>query len=807
MIKLMLQKVTLSTIEWINGGFQGSPKFVQNPGEFFQDIAKTEILKFGMEINNPQLFPFGKAWMQQQVIAFQSKFAQNAQYSLNELMRQTTPQFTPQQFNVDFSAGGWSAWRFMTQVPANNPMGFGIMASNEWQKRLEGTVESPANEIRNALQQAGGFLGQEVCVDPEGMTKETHNRNLALGNPFSKAKNPFVGLKNPFSKDVIGPTQSGLSPYDEWEQNNQIKINNWNKENQTRAENWNKTNLCQRWEYQTPGKMIADRATNVVNYQDNLLLKAEDLNDAIAAVIDALLNRFSTDLMNKGFSELGYSGSSGSFFYDSSVGDTGFTTQTNQDFPIYLTENSNWLQENPEFNIRTDLTQAIIDEQRIYRDKLVEQNEVLSTLTKTIFQLDYCIPGPHPGWEEDSAEILNNVGNAIVPKTTEDMKKLNSTDVSNAVKANLPIIGNVLGSGMAQTSRWGKTVGSKVGSIVGLEHLGGEIGKVVGTLYGVTYGITVGFLKSFVNSDEKEAANLLSQYYAGFVSALTGLKMEADNTPSSQIKNKQEITGALNTLLDRYSNLISKYYAPQYLPTVTKDAAIEFNKAPGYRQIIANNVEEYSKTTSVITKLNSIKNRLDVLNNSLSNNSITAENYETQIQSIINEFGRVSMDMITGNNIAVVDTLTSQAKDEIRYVYEDLLTGPYGCENNLDNNPRPIEKGWLLTSQTRPMYPFPILYNYNNYKAGDLLPIPTEIIPYTTKTTQNKMSLSYSKQTGAEPDGFLNGVIFNNHGRSCEEYKQDSYVLDCIEAKDLFIQINTDSIYVNKIFEKTIGIY
>src|SRR6185295_14837564 len=36
-----LQEITKSTVNWINNGFHGSPLFVETPGSFFQDIAKT----------------------------------------------------------------------------------------------------------------------------------------------------------------------------------------------------------------------------------------------------------------------------------------------------------------------------------------------------------------------------------------------------------------------------------------------------------------------------------------------------------------------------------------------------------------------------------------------------------------------------------------------------------------------------------------------------------------------------------------------------------------------------------------------
>ena len=95
---MMLQKITLSTVEWINNGFGGKPAFIQDPGEFFGDIAKNEIIQFGLEIDDPILYPFGKAFMRSQAEAFNTHFAQNAQYSLNELIQNTTPQYSSETF-------------------------------------------------------------------------------------------------------------------------------------------------------------------------------------------------------------------------------------------------------------------------------------------------------------------------------------------------------------------------------------------------------------------------------------------------------------------------------------------------------------------------------------------------------------------------------------------------------------------------------------------------------------------------------------------------------------------------------------
>src|SRR3989339_812706 len=180
-----------------SGGNSGGPAFVQDPGRFLRDIAKEEVLTFGLQLNlnadcqavfsgnvlgttgstniestSDCLNPYGKSWFKYQAEAFNKKFNDNARYSLNELIAETTPQYTGASFRADFSAGGWNAWTALTTVPANNPVGFGILAETELSKRLAGTQKSTAEQVQDALKESNGFLGDYRCADPEGTTKD-----------------------------------------------------------------------------------------------------------------------------------------------------------------------------------------------------------------------------------------------------------------------------------------------------------------------------------------------------------------------------------------------------------------------------------------------------------------------------------------------------------------------------------------------------------------------------------------------------------------------------------------------------------
>ncbi|MCM2338932.1 MAG: hypothetical protein NDI62_00540 [Burkholderiales bacterium] len=695
-IKMLLQKMTVSTVNWINSGFEGSPAFIQDPEKFFSDIAKNEVLQFGLEINNPDLFPFGKEWVKNNALVFNNKFQDNAQYSLNKLIQETNPAYDATTFSQDFSMGGWDAWSAMTQIPANNPLGFKLMADNEIQKRLTGTAQSNAENIREALQQANGFLGDQRCINPEGITREQHNEALIDGKKDSNG-------------DIIG--------------------------------------ICEEWEYVTPGSMVAKAATDTMGFTKDSLLSADDLNDAVAALIDAFLGQFSSKLMEDGFANLGDEGINGSLLVDSGFDSTPYKSRTQKDFiPSQLS--SSWLQANPDFDIRTDLTQALIDEQRTYIDKLELQNkELISTtdnkeykmgsngisnaygLLPAIYQLDYCIPGPHPGWEEDSKRTLDSVLNLVIPESAGSIEDKSEVAIVGAVKTIAPLAG--------------AAVGASIGSVV----------PVVGTLIGAAIGSLVGFVVDLFSSDD--ANEKLAKYYSTQIEALIGLKVNPDEESSvaNNILSKQGMVQGINNILYQYANRINKFYDSKLLPTVTQRATTNFYNINGYYQMIKNNENKIASLINIKNSLNSIKEAIDKLNDEYPTIEERGEEYENKLKVQINAFGRLSSEMVNGEDISKADLLLKQIIDKKNIVYNDLLKGPYGCEKNLENKlPNgPFSKQIINTK--RMIYPFPIIYDYNVLTKNQNIPDP-----WQSGFKENKMTFNTDKD--AQGPAFLPNVFY-----------------------------------------------
>ncbi|MCK9371451.1 hypothetical protein M0R04_16165 [Candidatus Dojkabacteria bacterium] len=666
-VKLLINKFTESTVEWIRTGNNGGPMWVQHFGTFMGDIAKEQIMGFGIEIDDEVKFPFGKQFMQSAVRGYNNKFQNNAQYSLNEIIKESNPQFSVATFNEDFSMGGWPAWNALTQYPQNNPLGFQIMASQELQSRLAGTEMSVAQQINKDLDRASGWLSPQKCANPKGLTKE----------------------------EDIAAINAGVS-----------------KEEGTRAVTVDfKTTeyrRCLRWETVTPGAVVGSELTDALKLNKESFVSADTLNDAVAAILDAVLARFSSELMETGLADTTRGGSAYdlSAYEDGGLGSDSESSRILTDFSDYQRDASGWLRRHPDFNIRADLNQALIDEQRIYVEKLQEQSNLLMSTTDgkpyrapipwtlpgenpnsnakgiipTINQLDYCIPGPHPGWEDDAQEELDKV-------------------ITTAKTA----YGSIKGIEDAKSYSWFNTL---------TLGLGPEIMTWVNSL---TFGC---------NGDTGEAL-FARDISSRIIQKMTGLMSKSDgagNDHDNILNGGNDMNQSLCTpygfeetaqaLFDEYIPLVEKHFNLKTLPSVAREAQNIYDELDGYEAMLKNNEGAIMDQTSIIKKLEEVKIGIDNLNETFADPSVNMneDDYEIELKVWIDLFARISTNLISGDDIAQVDNTNKEIKDETEYVLKNLIQGPGGCEQSMITFGGANLPHWTDYFSIRPKYPKPILY-------------------------------------------------------------------------------------------------
>lgn len=297
----MLADLTKSTVQWINTGNFGRPLFLTNPDSFFRDIAKGQIKNivdtFGYD---PRRFPFGRQYALQVIDNYRNTLENNASYSLSAAM----PIEEQILYRENFNTGGWNAFVLNTQYPQNNIIGFNLLATEELGRRLAGTQNSVANNVRDTLQQGQGFLSPQVCLGDDGQPIDGMGINPY--DPVTFIYFPPDSLMNQEPKEPLRSSFNDAASY------NSAYVAYWSAHrawveqydagyNAARAL-WDGRNTCPpgRLRTTTPGSVAANQVMNALGTTQRQGELASQLQGSLSAVFDALINKF----IGKGLSAL-----------------------------------------------------------------------------------------------------------------------------------------------------------------------------------------------------------------------------------------------------------------------------------------------------------------------------------------------------------------------------------------------------------------------------------------------------------------------------------------------------------------------
>lgn len=391
--QILLKKMTIATVNWINSGFKGEPAYVKNPGSLFKSIADDEIN--GLTAQLAIISPFGRAIARNLILSTQGYFARNAAYSLNKVMAMGQIE----RFQADFSVGGWDAWLATVLRAENNPIGASFIASDELAIRLTGSFQPKSVELQEELKQFQGFLSLKTCADPTDYQDPSKDPSFtttsATTTAYGASNGAAWGGAGSNSGSGIGGSLGGG-----FGGNNQGG-------DQAAAKEWLRRHTCKRWETSTPGGVIANELTQTLNIPRDSLINSEDLDTSLTAIFDALFNQ----LIGKGL--------------DSLADDTAGNNGNVQEFGGYGSNTSQttipsggtgvsgqWFNSNPGFNFNTDIPR-VINDQRDYLTQLRQEAIALQSVLGAIYQADFCLPGPHTGWQQDAQTKLSNLINTI----------------------------------------------------------------------------------------------------------------------------------------------------------------------------------------------------------------------------------------------------------------------------------------------------------------------------------------------------------------------------------------------------------
>ncbi len=153
---LMIQRMTASTVKWINSGFQDTPAYITDPTAYFKDIGDKVAGDF--IFNDPRFSALCGPINARIKIALSEKYnrrGESWECTLSDAYGNM------ENFINDFERGGWTKFFRLTQEPQNNPIGAYLQAEIEMQRK----INQKAVEKDKELTWGVGFMSKKECLE------------------------------------------------------------------------------------------------------------------------------------------------------------------------------------------------------------------------------------------------------------------------------------------------------------------------------------------------------------------------------------------------------------------------------------------------------------------------------------------------------------------------------------------------------------------------------------------------------------------------------------------------------------------
>jgi hypothetical protein len=169
----LIEELADSTIEWINTGFEGSPTFAVDPGQYFQDVGDRVAGQFITDLGLGGLCsPFRLNIQNSLTTSYKENRNQEISCTISDVVNNVEG-----FLDGDFVSGGWEGLRHLALNPTSNPYGALLQAEQELNIELENALLQ--EELQ--LNWGAGFLSTRECIKYGELPPEL------LGNANSEA--------------------------------------------------------------------------------------------------------------------------------------------------------------------------------------------------------------------------------------------------------------------------------------------------------------------------------------------------------------------------------------------------------------------------------------------------------------------------------------------------------------------------------------------------------------------------------------------------------------------------------------------
>lgn len=422
--KEQLATMTQYTMNWVNTGFSGDPFYVRNIDSFLGNMTNDIMMKeLNMFKGQPQYYPYGNDFYRGTILG------EIARGNFKESMKQSLSNYlgygglgydtvnVVERYTNNFGEGGWNGWLAFTQYPENNYLGYTMETTENIARLQNQQIENTKAE----LVQNNGFFSQKKCVEFGVTIKNTIGANGKTTMETVVDKNKCVKWETITPGSVIGSKINTYinSPERQLELADTINeslsvlfsslINTLqnNGLSSLTSYNLNAGNIGGGSGYNS-SLIQFDPETNEVltssSYTNNSVDLTRDLGNTY--IHEGLKNKGSWDAKNNVPKLYTGIGETNSYYTVSNPGNTpiiknGYNGWAKGDRAFFNGEEwQNWKQG----ELSPIKNRGIV---QIQQDYLVVAKELLAVLPGVmpkLGELDYCIPGPNPGWESNAGE-------------------------------------------------------------------------------------------------------------------------------------------------------------------------------------------------------------------------------------------------------------------------------------------------------------------------------------------------------------------------------------------------------------------
>lgn len=329
-----LTAIARNTLNWVNAGFDGNPFFVQSVRSVLGSVERN-VIEPAIYSLADKAFPYGEMFAHSYInramtgvprsSSMLSHLVSNvADYVIVDYVdnpklssfenQKIREELAIEKFKDDFTEGGWNGWLSMTQIDANNPLGFYSAASNI----ISMTTEALTQDVREEMLQGSGYLSQKECVEWQVYDEKTKTPVIkeTVDPKTGKKKLGYVFVKTK-------PTEEGL--YGECSEHKTI----------------------------TPGANIKEQVNAVTQTPIKQLELADDINSILNSVFSVLLYA----IQNQGLPGL----TSGNYTYDTDnkgIGVSTFSNHAESSYSSSVLGGKGY--QNDQFNLTRDLGNTFI---------------------------------------------------------------------------------------------------------------------------------------------------------------------------------------------------------------------------------------------------------------------------------------------------------------------------------------------------------------------------------------------------------------------------------------------------------------